>query len=273
MSAVRRGATLAEMAVALMVVGSAAALGAGLLLAAERRTRRDGNDSIAGQTTREAMHILGAEVASARWGSVFVRGDTALDLESHVGVAVVCAAAGSVLVLPPARTSLAEPWTSWRYPAEATDRIAVWDSAGAWTLATVDSVTSTTGGGCAAGGPFRSIADSIDREPMTRLRLSAPIVAAPGAPVRVFRAERWTLYRGGDRRWWLGQRRCTNGACGAAQPVAGPLASPADTGLRFVAGSQDDGRIDVYLRPEAGGSRARVARGQFTIRGISGGSP
>jgi hypothetical protein len=271
MNGPRRGATVAEMAVALVLVASAAALGAGLLLAAVRRARRDSNDSIAGQTTREAMHILAAEVASARWGSVFVRGDTALDLDAHVGVSVVCAIAGSVLVLPPSRTTLAEPWTSWRYPPEATDRVALWDSTAAWSSATIDSVTTTAGGGCSTSSPFRSQADSINGEPLTRLRLSGVIGAAPGAPVRVFRAVRWSLYRGGDRRWWLGLRRCSSEVCGAVQPVAGPLAPPADTGLRFVAG--EDGRIDVYLRPEGTASRALVRRAQLTIRGSASGSP
>jgi hypothetical protein len=260
----RRGATVAELAVALLLAGVAAAIGGGVLVAAERRSRRDASDSIAAQTTRETMHILAAAIASARWGSVAVRGDTALDLDSHVGISVVCASSPHEIVLPAHRTTRAEPWTVWRLPPEPLDLVAIWDSTGVWRMATVDSVSGTLGGGCAAGGAFPSLEDSVAGAPLTRLRITTPLTFTLGAPVRVYRPERWTIYRGGDRQWWFGQRRCPMGECGAAQPVSGPLSPPADSGLRFR--QQSSGEVSVRLRPAAT-PQPPVARGNFAVRG------
>jgi hypothetical protein len=267
---VRRGATIAEMAVALLLAGSAAAVGAGMLVSAERRTRRDSHDSLSSQTARDVLHVLGAEIAAARWESVVVRGDTALDLQSHVGVSVACAASGDLLILPPVRTTLVEPYTEWRVPPEATDSVIVWDTAGTWQSARIDSVANVNSG-CAAGGPFRSAADSATGASLTRLRLSRGLAASPGTPVRVYRSLRWMLYRGGDNRWWFGQRRCASGACGAAQPVAGPLAPPGDTGLRFAA--SPDGGVEVSVRGAVPGSRAPLSRAEFSVRGAPRAAP
>jgi hypothetical protein len=272
----RRGATVAELAIALLLAGVAAALGAGILLAAERRSRRDGDDGIAAQVTRDVLHVLGAEIAAARWDAIIVRGDTALELQAHVGVSVACVAAGDVLVLPSSTTSLGDPYSVWRSPPEVGDVIVVWDTAGtgAWFSTPADSVSSVaSGAGCVAGGPFRSLADSLAQLSVTRVRLTASLPAgvAPGAPVRVFRLLRWMLYRGGDGRWWLGQRRCSISACGSAQPVAGPLASPADSGLAFI--DDADGGVVVSVRAERRASMPPVVRREFTIRGFPRASP
>jgi hypothetical protein len=266
----RRGATVAELALALVLAGVAAALGAGMLASAERHARREGDDSRASQTTRDVVHAVGADLAAARWNSIVVRGDTALDLDAHVGFSVACVANGQLLVLPAATTSLGEPWSHWRYPAEVGDIVAAWDSTGGggWTTAAIDSVSqSGAGAGCAAGGAFRSIADSISQLPVTRLQLTSPLPAAVGAgsPVRVFRAVRWTLYRGGEGLWWLGQRRCAT-TCGAVQPVAGPLAPPSDTGLAFVPGA--DGAMTVLVRAASTSRREVLGRRDLAVRGV-----
>jgi hypothetical protein len=267
----RRGATVAEMAVALLVAGFAATIGAGLLVAAERRARRDGHNAVSNQTARDVLHALRGEIESARWESIALRGDTAIDLQSHVGLSVVCSTAASAIVLPPATSSRAEPFTLWRYPPEATDVVAVWDSSGTWRYATVDSVTSATGG-CPTSGPFRPIADSVAGTPLTRIVVSPSVTsgATIGSPVRVYRGVRWMIYRGGDQHWWLGQRRCSP-ACGSAQPVAGPLAPPSDSGLRFE--MWPDGRVVVTVRAESGEARAATIRGEFSVRGAPRASP
>jgi hypothetical protein len=266
----RRGATVAELALALVLAGVAAALGAGMLVSAERRARREGDDSRASQTTRDVIHAVGSDLAAARWNSVVVRGDTALDLHAHVGSSVACVVAGQSLVLPATATSAVEPWSTWRYPVEVSDIVAAWDSTsgGAWVIATIDSVSqSAAGAGCAAGSAFRSIVDSISQLPVTRLHLTSALPAAigPGSPVRVFRSVRWTLYRGGEGLWWLGQRRCAT-SCGAVQPVAGPLAPPSDTGLAFVAGP--DGAMTVLVRAAAGSNREALERRALAVRGV-----
>lgn len=259
----RRGTTLAEMSVALLLVGCAAAIGASLLVAAERRTRAATSGDLADQTTAAIATALGGDVAGADPDSVFVRGDTALEIAASVGVSVVCAINGGELILPPASATTGRPFSAWRQPPERDDVALAWDSAArAWRALAVDRVAWTqAGGGCAAGSTWRSVADSVARFPVLRLGVRGPIPALlPGTPVRVLRRVRWVAYRAPDGRWWLGLRRCAAASCGAVQPAAGPLAPPADSG--FIVRATAHG-VEVTARPAGGG----VARMTIAVRG------
>jgi hypothetical protein len=264
----RAGTTLAEMAVALVLSGLAAAAGAGLLVAAERRARADAAGDHAAQVARDIAAMLGGDVAAARDGSLLVLGDTAIELDSHVGGSVACTIVGADLVLPGATSSTGLPFTAWRQPPEPDDMVAAWDGAGGgWVAATITSAGfPSNGGGCAVGA-FRTPADSVSRVPVTRLRLdrALPAGVARGAPVRVFRRVRWALYRGGDGAWWLGLRKCPGGVCGAAQPVTGPLAAPRDSGL--VATLDSTSGLRVSHRTMTAGGAAPPERRAFAVRG------
>jgi hypothetical protein len=244
------------MVVALTLSAVVAAAAAGALGGAERYMRAARAASTARRTLREAEAVLASELRAASGDSLRVRGDTAMDFLGLVGVSVACVASGAVLVLPPDVAADGLPYTSWRASPEVGDLVAVFDTAGggAWRTALVDSVaTRADGAGCGPSSGLVSAADSAAREPATRLQLSAvlsPTVPA-GAPVRVLRSGRYALTHSGDGRWALSYRRCGGGSCGAAQPVAGPLAAPADSGLRFtsVAG---EGRVEAALRAPPG---------------------
>jgi prepilin-type N-terminal cleavage/methylation domain-containing protein len=99
---------------------------------------------------------------------------------------------------------------------------------------------ATLGGAvaCAGGGDSLVV-------PVRVLRLRDSITTSGAVLVRVTRRVRFMLYRGGDARWWLGQRTCSASApvsCGAAQPVAGPL-SPSPMGLRVAIDSSGSIRV------------------------------
>lgn len=253
----RSGATsLAELCIALVIGFVAAAVGGSVLLAAERHARRDRDSGRESQAVRDVSHVLVTELVSARAGSLVLRGDTAIDIASHVGVSVACRVGPDELVLLPALTSLPAPYTHWRQAAEAGDQLSVWDTTagGAWLSARIDSVAAKSdGAGCPADGAFRTADDSVARRAVTWLRVS-PLLApgvVRGAPVRVYRELRWMLYRSSGKSWWLGMRRC-NAGCAAAQPVAGPLAAPDDSGLVFE--HTPDGGLGITLRAEAPGA-------------------
>jgi hypothetical protein len=59
--------------------------------------------------------------------------------------------------------------------------------------------------------------------------------AAIGAPVRVTRPLRYSLYRGGDGAWYLGEKdwSTASGRFNTIQPVSGPFLSAAAGGLTF----------------------------------------
>ena len=252
----RAGTALAELILATMIVGVAAGIGAAILVAAERRTRADASSDRAVQSVRDVTRLLVGDLEAALPESVVVRGDTAIDLYAHVGASVACVAAGTVLVVPGASVVTGVPLTFWRQWPEAGDLAIVWDSAGGgrWDQALIDSVSAPAdGGGCATTSGFRSAADSVARLAVARVRLDralSPGVIA-GAPLRIFRGGRWLLHRGSDRSWSLAYRRCARSVCSAAQPVAGPLAAAADTGLAVHVSSS--GRIEISVR--AAGAR------------------
>lgn len=231
----RCGALLAELAVAVALGGVAAAIGGGILMAAERRARRDATTDRAAQSAREVAHVLTTEISASLTDSLVLRGDTALDLHAQVGVSLACVVTGDVVVLPGAQATTGPPFSVWRLAPEPGDLVVGFDTVddGARWAARIDSaVARTDGAGCATSSGFRTAADSVNRVPVWRLRLgsAAPPGAGTGWPLRVFRAGRWLVHRSADRSWWLAYRRCTSGSCGAAQPVAGPLA-PGDSGL------------------------------------------
>src|SRR5262249_10794171 len=122
---------------------------------------------------------------------------------------------------------------------EAGDVILAFDTtaAGVWRSATVATASSAAvDPTCTPSTGFLAVSDSVARRPVTRLVLDPPLSGGvtAGAPVRIVRRARYVLFRGSDGAWSLAYRPCDiAGICGTAQAVAGPLASPADSGLRF----------------------------------------
>lgn len=264
----RRGALLAELAVAIALAGVAAAIGGGILVAAERRARRDVATDRASQSSREVAHVLSAEIAGSFADSLALRGDTAIDLHTHVGVSVACMVAGDVVVLPGAQAVNGLPYSTWRLQPEPGDLVVGFDagsSGASWAAAIDSAMARTDGAGCATSSGFRTVADSLARIPVWRLRLRNPVPSGAGVgwPLRVFRAGRWLAHRSADRSWWLAYRRCTTGSCGAVQPVAGPLA-PGDSGL--VMRRSTPMAIEFDVRPQSSLQPADVRRYRVPLR-------
>jgi hypothetical protein len=246
------GAGLAEMIVALTMTSIVASAGVVALTGAERYMRRARAISDARRMLREAESVLASDLRAASADSIRVRGDTAVDFSGIVGVSVACVSSGSVLVLPPDAAGGGNPYSVWRASPESGDVVAVFDSSagGGWLTAVIDSAgTRTDGAGCRPASGLMAPADSAARRPVTRLVLREPAIppAAVGAPVRVQRSGRYALTRSGDGTWSLSYRRCVALVCGTAQPVVGPFASPADSGLVFT-DVASEARVDVAIR-------------------------
>ncbi len=276
---VRRGTTITEMIVALTLSALVSAAAAASLASAERYMRRARATADARRILREAQGVLASELRAAPADSLRVRGDTALDFLGLVGVSVACVSSGNVLVLPPDVASSGLPYTAWRAVADTGDVVAAFDTAGggAWRTAIVGNVsTLTTGAGCTPSTGLISAVDSAARRPVTRLQLRSAFTAPlqPGAPVRVLRSGRYALTRAADGSWSLSYRRCSSSACGAAQPVVGPLAPPADSGLRFTTVLAES-RVEAALRalPVAPNAPRESAVLRVTLRNRKSGDP
>lgn len=276
----RRGAGLAEMIVALTLAAIVSAAAATALAGTERYMRHARATSDARRMIREAKSVLASELRAAPSDSVRVRGDTAVDFLGLVGVSVVCVSQGALLVLPPDVAAGGYPYTTWRASPEAGDLVAMFDTTGGgrWRTAIVDTAgTRTDGAGCRPSTGLLSVADSVARRPVTRVVLQTPLDTTGrliGAPLRVLRSARYALTRAADGSWSLSYRRCTGSACGVAQPVAGPFASPGDSGLTFTSIASGS-RLDAALHalPAAQGESAESGDLRLTFRNRATGIP
>lgn len=246
----RHGTTIAELVVALTISAVVAAMAAGAMLGVERQLRRGRGESDAARLEQEVELLLRSELRGAGRDSVIVRGDTAVELFVHVGSAVVCGVAGRVVIAPPSQVASGVPLSRWRYTPSAGDLLYVYDTlTSSWTRAVVDSAASRVdAAACPPATGFNTKTDSAARRSIIRFVLSAaPSAAQIGAPIRVVRRGRWGLVRGTDRSWELVWRVCdAPGSCQSSQPAVGPLATPTDSGLRFLPDSS--GAVTVLVR-------------------------
>lgn len=175
--------------------------------------------------------------------------DTAIELAATVGGGVACAATTAsgttVLELAAAADVTTEATLAWwLMPARVGDLAFVHDDAGTatrtddrWIVRTVrDASDGTT---YCRSGAFAALAAASNRAGAARLRLTLDGPALPpsvgaGAPIRIARRRRYSLYRATDG-WQLGVRDWNGSAWDTVQPIAGPFQRPADRGLQLTA--------------------------------------
>ena len=271
----RRAATLVELimgvAVATIVITLAVAqitrhqhAYSAVASALDLRTRlRDGSD------------ILTADLrgVSAVGDSLLVASDTAVEFYSAIGTSTLCTTpAPGRVTLPPDTLPSGRILSAWLAAPEVGDGILVFaDSPPAparWQRGRITSVaTVPTPVGCPLSAALLTAGDVAGAGHSYELTFapSASVIATRGAPVRVVRRVRYSVYRSGDNKWYLGYRRCS-GACTVIQPVSGPYEGGTDLPLSFryftrdgvgLVGqgpSGDVGRVDVvsravYVRP------------------------
>jgi type II secretory pathway component PulJ len=235
----RTGHLLAEALCALALSGILAAASAVALSGVRRRTAASDARAESTRAAREAALIIVALATDAE--QVRLEGDTALALDVRLAASVACAVGPAGLTLPPPTVVSGRPLTMRSQPIEAGDELAVLarDSVGAagrWWRARVDSVQSRVSAepcGTAQGWVAAEDAGAARLVVFTTPAPDAAVV--PGAPVRIARAGRLALYPSSSGEWMLGWRRCAGQprACGAIQPVAGPLRTPGAGGLRL----------------------------------------
>jgi prepilin-type N-terminal cleavage/methylation domain-containing protein len=235
----RRGVTLIELIVALVVGGVALALVATIAVR-QQRLYADIADraALAGQL-RQAVSILPIDLrgASSTAGDIREARDTSIELRATIASAVVCDTAAGSLILAPAvsgettfgsyLTPIATGDTAWIFaPGDTADR---------WIAYDIGSSIVSGAGPCAPTGPQMNAPALASRRISVRLNASSPIAGFVGTVVRVTRPIRYSLYRGGDSRWYLGQRdwNATSLRFNGVQPVSGPFASPASRGIVF----------------------------------------
>jgi prepilin-type N-terminal cleavage/methylation domain-containing protein len=234
----RRGVTLLELLVTLVIAGIALSLIAAISARQQRIVADLQENAALSSQLGDAISILPIDLAavSSIAGDIREARDTSIELRATIATSVACDTIGGRLVLSPPSDGAAT-YAGMLSPIEVGDTAWVLvptDSAEDWRPFRVGGVAPAAPGACAARGPLLSPgARNTARISLTLdgLTSSAPL----GAAIRVTRPMRYSLYRGSDAQWYLGQRDWNNASTrfNTVQPVSGPFLSPASAGLVF----------------------------------------
>ena len=215
----RHGTALLELLLAIVLASLALTVATSSLLRQQRVHGRIRSHAGADGQLHSAATVLAAQLAEldAAAGDITSgsASDTALQFRASVAVSFACEkSAGSVSMLPDVGPGGAYAGTA--SPARAGDTL-WWLGDSAWSAARVRSVEALT---VTCAVPLAFTGSSV------RLVLANADDSIPaGAPLRLTRQTRYSLYRSGDGSWQLGFREWNEatGAFPAPQPVAGPL--------------------------------------------------
>jgi len=232
------GITLVELLVTMAVGGVVLSLVAAICVREQRLFADLGAQNATAVQLRDAEAILPIDLraASAPQGDVREARDTSIELRGLVASAVICDTAQGGAVLAPASAS-ATTYAGYLTMPDAGDTawvLAPGDSSEVWEPYRVAASGSYAAGACGSLGP-RLTSESAS-SPRALLSLEGFAAAARlGMPLRVTRPLRYSLYRGTDGRWYLGQRDWSSVTqrFNGIQPVSGPLLPPAKGGLEF----------------------------------------
>jgi len=242
----RHGTGLLEVLVAIPLVAVIGTVAVQLLLTVHRQVVRDEGTIGAIRELRHGAGIISAELRGLRASDIVAWSDTSIVFDATVGLGVVCAAvAGHAFVtivgdaveaMPRSTDTDPDPLAAiWNQPPQPGDvaelRVPGETPADAGSV-TTRSIRTTAGGADCAGSPL--IAPLSNATVRLTFADSSPVAFQVGTPIRVARRTRYSLYRAGDGDWYLGRRTMGPAGWDVVQPVAGPLSSADDRGLRIV---------------------------------------
>lgn len=231
---------------------------------------------------RDAAEVIAADISSVSpLDTLPLATDSAVELYTVIGAAVSCDSSPDYAVrVPPEALRSGTVLTNLLSMPDSADVLLVFhgdsaapDGDARWQRHSIAAVSSQPAAvACAAATGFTTAADAATPALVFTLHGPASARVRAGAPVRLLRRTRYSLYRSSDSRWYLGSRRCNPlgaSSCTVIQPLSGPYqsysASSSQSGLLFryvgadgipllaPAGGTDVARIDVATR-----ARSRV---------------
>lgn len=279
----RRGFTLAELVVAIVIAGVLAAAVMDVVIRQQRFFAADARAAAMRAAVRQAADILSNELRplTPRDGDLYAAAADHVDFRMLLGASVLCtiAAGRDGAVLPPTRAASALGLTAWVAAPVRGDTLLVLD-AGArdpgderWTRHVLTADPATHAPCPPATGFTGSAAEGAAGWELHLWPLLAATVR-PGAAVRFVRRARFELYRASDTRWYLGFADCLASRavpCAVVQPVSGPYDAG---GIRFTyldslgaaAAEADVARIVIDIVASAAGAAPGVARSRDSLR-------
>jgi prepilin-type N-terminal cleavage/methylation domain-containing protein len=253
----RRGLTLIELMISLVLVGLMGGLIIGFLLKQERFYAGANEMLVTRTQVRQASVMLPNDLRaiSSAEGDIYAMTDTSIDFRSTFASAYLCSSnrATSQIAIPPATLAKGSALFVYSQLPVGNDSLALYvDSTSTqakddtWSMHRITAISiaaSNAAPGCLASSGMMKSTDVSAANPSYAYTLSPAQSAtvSAGAAVRFFKKVHYSLYRAADGYWYLGYYDCRTSrvpVCNAIQPIAGPLrpyvaGSPQLAGLRF----------------------------------------
>lgn len=279
----RRGLTLIELMIVLVVLGIVGATLTSILTRQQRFYRDASETVVVRRELRKGASLLPTDLRaiSTAGGDLLEASGSRFSIRATIGSGVVCDVGLSSVDLVPLDLSN-HTLTTWYATPQRNDTVFVFDEGAedgatddSWSQHAITAVPTMSSSYC-SGTPFVAAADAA--KPKIRLALSStvPSEVRIGAVVRITRPIRYSVYQpSGAGDWYLGYEEHTGTAWGAIQPIAGPLAAAA--GPRFLYYDT----LGVARTPTTPTERTNVARidvrlgatGRTDALGLRGGAP
>jgi len=277
----RIGVSLIELLVALGLAGLVGGIIAITLGRQQQFYRNSAETGFVRESVRDAMDVLSTDIRQLSVAdTVRLMGDSAIEFFSTIGTSIVCTRTGDEIGLPVNRLS-GNSLSSFLAQPDTGDIAAFYiGSLGRWERYRIAGVFSRSlSNSCPVGTGFSTPSDPQTGSTGLVLSLGGLLSESvrPGAPVRLLRRGRYSLYHASDGAWYLGYRRCNAigpSVCGSVQPVSGPYRSYSSdrrlTGVVFeyfdsigqrvtASNSFALARVDITARADAGAAIASPA--------------
>lgn len=239
----RRGMTLLELLISLVLVGLMGGLIIGFLLKQER-FYAGANEMILTRTqVRQASVMMPSDLRaiSPAAGDIYAMTDTSIDFRSTFGSAYICASdrTNSKISVPAVTLAKNNQLTNWSAQPQVNDSLLIYDDGAntaatddAWAYNKISAVTmaiSNATPGCTSATNMMKSTDVSSTNPTFSFTLATQQSAtiSAGAAVRFFKKVHYSLYKSAtDNLWYLGYYDCRtlrSPVCNPIQPIAGPL--------------------------------------------------
>ena len=256
-AAPRRGLTLIELMISIVLLGLLGGLIIGFLLKQERFYAGASEMLLTRSQVRQAAVMMPSDLRgiSSAGGDIYAMTDTSIEFRSTFGSSYVCAStrASSQISVPPVTLAKGSALTVWSQTPVINDSLALYvDSTNAsakddsWSVHRITATSvafSNAAPGCLSATGMMKSTDVSAANPSYAFTLSPQQSAtvSAGAAVRFFKKVHYSLYKAADNNWYLGYFDCRTSrvpVCNTIQPIAGPLrpyitGSPELAGLRF----------------------------------------
>lgn len=239
----RRGASLIELVVVIMLLAAIGSATMGIVIHQERFYRAQADAIDSRTTVRDAAALLQSELRALTPGDgdLYSIGPAAIEFRATLAQSAICtiASSRSQITIPPEHLASGAPltWVGTQLEAGDTLLVLATDSAlgDRWDRHVLTAAPSSFGSCPVASGLTTSAAEASAALTLA-LRPQLDSSIAPGTLVRIVRRARYELYRASDSRWYLGYLDCLASRvtpCNIVQPVSGPF-SPSGIQLAYL---------------------------------------